>query len=427
MKKFKSRLFKNIEYRILALVIAFFTWLIVTNIVDYKVTKTFNGITVEQQNGDVILQNGKVYDVTAGEETSIVVKGPRSIVDELSVNDFTASADLSQLSITNSAEINVICNRSNIADKISITTLVKQMTLSIEDKAEASLPVKVYKTGAVAKGYAVGNISTTPNIVTVTGPESVLKTITEVRAAVSVDGLSATGVQTATLGCVDAYGRAVDKVNVTLSSKEISVTVPIYPLKNVPVIVSTKGTPAEGYAVKNVEYNPETVKIAGKDDVIKDIAKINIDDIDVTDATSDVEVNEQISNYLPDDTYLEDSSAVIAVNVMIEKLVDHEITFEPEDIYLFGENDDYTYTLSLDDGDTLNLNGFEDSVKNIKAEDLNPRIDMSGLEPGTYDKVIVFTKNDDYTIDGYVTAKIVIKKKTKESSTAATTESGAEK
>ncbi len=119
----KLKLFDHLGLKLVALALAFFAWLIVMNIDDYKVTRNFSNIKVEQKNGGAIENQGYVYDVVDGEEVSINVRGPRSVVEGLSAADFRAYADLSHLSVTNTAEITVEPLNQSIASQITIENL----------------------------------------------------------------------------------------------------------------------------------------------------------------------------------------------------------------------------------------------------------------------------------------------------------------
>ena len=67
LKKFK--IFDHIGLKLVALVLSFIIWLVVMNIDDYKITKTFTDVVVEQLNGEIIEQQGMVFDVVDGETT----------------------------------------------------------------------------------------------------------------------------------------------------------------------------------------------------------------------------------------------------------------------------------------------------------------------------------------------------------------------
>ena len=152
----KRGFFKTIWLKLLSLLIAFVIWLIVVNVDDYKVVKEIYNIPVEQINGSEIEESGLVFDVTSGETVDIVIEGRRSIVNTLSANDFTAVADLSKLSYTNTAKINVSPKNSSYDDKITITVVDDAMSLSIEEKKSKQFELVVSTKGNVAEGYALG-------------------------------------------------------------------------------------------------------------------------------------------------------------------------------------------------------------------------------------------------------------------------------
>ena len=107
INKLKDFFTKNIGLKFLAILFAVLIWFIVMNIEDYNISKTIQDIPVKMLNGNTILENGMVYDITGGETISITVTGPRSVVENLTASDFIATADLSHLSVTNSTTISV--------------------------------------------------------------------------------------------------------------------------------------------------------------------------------------------------------------------------------------------------------------------------------------------------------------------------------
>ena len=134
MKSTKKSFIKTLFLRILSLAIAFVIWLIVANVDDYKIVKEIDKIPVTQLNGESIEAGGLVYDVTSGETVDILVEGRRSVVDKLTKNDFTAVADLSKLSYTNTAKINVKAVSTSVGENVTISVVDNAMVLSIEEK-----------------------------------------------------------------------------------------------------------------------------------------------------------------------------------------------------------------------------------------------------------------------------------------------------
>lgn len=413
-KKKRLKIFEHWELLIISLVLGFLSWLLVTNIDDYSIAKTIRGIPVEEQNTESITDRGYVYDVTEGDTVNIVVRGPRSVVEPLKAADFKATADLSALSVIDTAEIKISTVNASVEDSITITPENDIMKLSIENKAEKTLPVKVYTTGEVADGFALGTSTTTPNIVTLTGPSSVLENITEVRAVVNVEDQNQTFTTDVTLSCTDAYGVAVNKGNVSLSDVSVSVTVPVNPIRSVPVKVSTTGVPAAGYGVVGIEYNPETVEIAGEEDALKNVSAIEIPNIDVSNAEANVDTNIPLSGYLPEGVYLAESDAQIAVSVKVEKKIVRDIPLEASDVRVIDKAKNLSYNLSLEEGTVVSVTGFVDNVKNLVPDDINPRVSAEGLGVGDHQVVITFTRSDKFEYTGQVKAELSISENTTE-------------
>lgn len=407
-----NKFFSNLGLKLLALLIAFVVWFAVMNVEDSVISKTISDIPVEMLNGDVILENGNLYNITDGETVEIIVRGPRSIVDGLEADDFEATADLAVLSVTNSTIISVSAN-SNVsavdAKKITVTPVNQYVTLSIEEEAEKSIPVRVITTGNVADGYAVGSPVPTPNMITVSGPESVLTNIVEARAVVDVSNASADVVSVANIGCIDGYGTAVEKDNITLSVSTVSVSIPVYSTKTIKINVETAGTVQDGYAVRSINYEPTSVVVAGSKEDLDKLSAIDISDIVVTDASENIEKNIDILNYLPSGIFLaDDSTNDLAVNVVIEEMSESEITVSKSSVRIIGKNADYTYDILSPDSFKVRLSGFAEDLDGLTADDINPRINVKGLTIGEQNVEVEFDDPDKYDIKDRYDVKIEV-------------------
>ena len=73
----KLKLFDHLGLKLVALVLAFLAWLIVMNIDDYKVTRNFSNIKVEQKNGAIYNVAGQ--KVNAGYKGLIIMNGNKFV------------------------------------------------------------------------------------------------------------------------------------------------------------------------------------------------------------------------------------------------------------------------------------------------------------------------------------------------------------
>lgn len=407
INKIKDFFTKNIGLKLIAVVFAVFIWFIVMNVEDYSISKQINDIPVKMVNGNTILENGMVYDITGGETISITVTGPRSVVENLTANDFSATADLSHLSVTNSTTISVVPKDASVSvrDQKLMTIKAEEtyVTLSIENEIEKSIPVKVVTTGTVLSGYALGTASPTPNMVNVTGPESVLKDIVEARAVVNVTAKSEDISETVVLGCMDSYGNAIDKDNISLSENSVTVNIPVYRTKTVPINVSTVGVPAADCSVKEIKYEPTTITIAADDDTLAAVTSIDIADISVSEASEHIEANVQIADYLPENVVVADGADQIAVNVEIEQLSSKESTLQSSDIRITDKDANYEYEITSPASLKVKISGFEEEISDFSVVNLNPRVSVKDLDLGTHEIEVMFDSDDNVTInDSYL-------------------------
>ena len=118
----KSLFTKNLGLKIISILAAFFLWLVVVNVDDPIISKTYTGITVEIQNEDVLTEQDKCYEIIGDTGTvNVVVTAHRSILDGMSKDYIKATADLRQLTSLDTVPIEVKSTR--FSDRIeSVTT-----------------------------------------------------------------------------------------------------------------------------------------------------------------------------------------------------------------------------------------------------------------------------------------------------------------
>ena len=390
----------HIGYKISAVLLAIVAWLAVANISDYQTTRQISNIPVTQINGDVLDELDQVYDVVSGDTVDIIVKGRRSVVGTLDKDDFTAIADLSTMSITDTVSISVEAKSNTVQSEINITNL--------EEKVTQQFPIKVVTTGSTKNGYAVSGTSSTPNIVKVEGPKSAVEKITEIRASVDVDKKYSSFETESELHIYDAYGEEITNDKITLDVASAKVSVEIYATKSVPIEVNLRGTPGDGYGVEGVVYQPQSVELVGPADALAKIETVDVDDVSVSGMTEDYQTDVDIRDYLPDGVSVVDIPPEITVNISITKLEDKKLTVTVNSFVLDKQVDGYQYEVTINNF-TITASGFADVVSKLTLDDVVPTIDCSGLPVGNHGNVTVTLKEIDgvtYTMSGTVSVNV---------------------
>ncbi|MBO5260886.1 MAG: hypothetical protein J6A82_01340 [Coprococcus sp.] len=409
--KKKNKIFSNIGLKLISVALGFLVWLIVLNIDDSAVTKTISSIPVSLINTDALTSKSQLYTITSGDTVDIVVKGRKSLISDLDASDFKAVADMAKISITNAVPITVTANSSNIAKKVSITVMNNVMLVELETEKTASVSVSVVTKGEVEKGYTIGNSVAAPNLITIKGAASVVSSIDRAEVVVDVSGAKDDIMTNCVPEFVTVEGEHVSDKTLTYDAETIAVTVPIYKTKNIPISISTVGSPAEGYSVSGITYVPETIDIGGDLAIIRDISRVSINDIDVSGCTSDVETTIDVSKYLPEGVVVTKDSMYINVKITIEKNVTRSIALTPGDITINNKQDEYDYEIIIGDESNIAISGISSAVSKITAKKLALVIDASKLYLGENTVVLSVADGKDYTVTNECTVIVNVTEK----------------
>ena len=401
----------NIGLKILALILAVILWIVVMNISDYNVTVKIRNIPVKQLNAEALDELDKVYDVSKGDTVDIIVKGRRSVVEKLTASDFIATADLSTMSITNSVQIFVQPVDESIESDITITCVDNTMQLNLENKVTASFPLKISYSGTTKEGYAVGETTLSTEIITVEGPESSVDKISEARININVDELDKSIVVQSEIRIYDAYDDEIHNDKIILSDRTVSATVGIYPVKEVPIVLDIKGTPAQGYGVSKNLCTPDTVLITGKPEIISEIESIDVDAVSVSGMSENYQTTMDISKYLPDGVFLAQANSEIVVNIAISKMSEKEIIPNTKSIILTNKKANYTYEVVFPEDFKVTVSGLDNDIESVDVAKMKPTIDCSDLKVGSQEVELGFTEIDGVSYKTNKMVTVIVKEK----------------
>lgn len=384
MVSMKNRILNHFGLKVISLVIAIVVWIIVANLDDYKTTKQISGIEIEFVNGNAITEKNKVYEVPEGTTIDIVVKGRRSVVEELTSEDFKAVADLSKMSVTNAVTVEVSAISSYVAKDLTISYTNNAVTIAVENKIEKQLPITVRADAEVAEGYAIRNKTATPNLITVRGAESVVNMIEEVVVDVDVTGANHNLTANAQPVFLDHSGEVIESTKFEYDVDEVAVSVEILQTKKLSVRVKTAGEVKDGYAIASIDYQPTSILVVGEAEDLAKVDEVLIDDIDVTDCSKDLETSVVIADYLPSGIALADDNEEVMIKVMIEAVEEKTLVLEADDINIVGKDQSYQYAFTDSEGYSIKVRGLKDNLEKLKVTNLIPSIDVEGYGPGIY-------------------------------------------
>ena len=442
MSSKRPKIFENIGLKLFALAFAIVLWLLVTNINDPVSRMTISNVQVRLLNTDLITKQGDVYSVLDDSDVVpvVTVTAKRSIIDALDKDDIVATADVNDLSSLDTVEIRFSSYKfNNEIDSIEGST--ENVKLSIEKKLTSTFTLKTATAGKLASGYELGSVTPEQNQVRVSGPQSVVSSISEATATVDISGATGSISTYSDIRLLDSSGNPVDTQTLTMNINSVKVNVVVLPVKTIPLQVTTSGTPADGYlATGKITTDPETVSIAGKSSVLQTIDSLQIPGsaVDISGADSDVTRTVDVSGFLPEGVTFEDSGfdGKVQVTVGIEPAQEADVDVKISSVSLNNVPQGYeakilsvndaskTVTASEDGSFTLRFRGLAANIDGIRLDTLQPGVDIGALTAdkqaenlaGNYTAAVAVTLPEGVTQTNTAAAQIRLEKKSGDSS-----------
>lgn len=389
-KKILKTLTNNLGFKLLAVFFALVLWLVVYNIDDPTRTRTFT-TNVMVENASAVTDVNKCYEVLNGSNTvSFSVTGKRSILDKLEDTDFTAVADMNRMILnkdgdTATVPIEITSRRQNSSLKYNGKN--KYLEVSLENLMSHRFMITAATSGQVADGFALGEVTVTnPNVLSVSGPASIVKKIANVVATIDVGGMSVNLSDNVIPVLYDANGKEVDTTRLKLSNNTVSISAKILSVKEIPLSFTTSGKPYGNYRVVEICSSPASVKLKGASNVLNPLMAIEVpsDVLNVSGARDDLSTSIDITEYLPEGTELVNSSdAAVTVTVRVEAYEPKNYEINSDNIAVHGL--ETGYELSFEDTRIpVTINGLKKDLNRLNVSDIPAEIDVAGLLEGTH-------------------------------------------
>lgn len=253
---------RNFGSLLLSFILAVVVWVSAVVTSDPDEESIFQPVSLEVigQAPDLIL----VEDLP--DEAHLTLRAPRSIWTQLNNNPNLVSAwvDLSGLE---AGTHDVPVRRSVEIDPVRVLRVDPEtVEVVLESRITQQFPVQIVINGDPAAGHRPSAPSVEPADVTITGPESVVSRVANVRATLDITGATESSKHIVPLEALDQNGDPVS--GLTISPRVVTLSQPIIlegGFKTVVVRVITEGQPAEGYRLTNISASPPTVTVFSND------------------------------------------------------------------------------------------------------------------------------------------------------------------
>jgi len=205
------------------------------------------------------------------ESTEVTVQAPQSSWDDLSLSKFQAQINVAGLqSGLYDVPIQVTCSDSRVR---ILARRPDRIAVRLEPSATKEVPVAIEIPDSPPLGYVARPVVTTPRMVTVSGPASIVDQVASVAGELRLRSAKSAVVSRVFVSPRNAQGEAVGWVDWT--PREVEAQVPIEQrlgFKDVSVRAVVVGQVAAGHWISNITVEPSAVTLIGSPDALADLA-----------------------------------------------------------------------------------------------------------------------------------------------------------
>lgn len=351
-RKLSDILLNNIWIKLSTAFIVFMVWGIIINSVNPVINKQFNGVPINVVNEDVIGDMNLTYSIEGNSLTDVVVTDRKDIVDNIRSSDISITADLRELSITNSVLLKAELARYP-------TALVKlskpSINVHIEEIVTTEIDIETKLIGKNNDNYYISEIELNESTLTISGAKSVINKIGSAVIELNQETLNRNMSINCSIKILDKNGEEIDKELLNMSIDKVEARVTLYETKEIPInILITYGNDNLRDLVKSVEYSADSIYVAGNQMDLDLIQSLNIEvpiDISIGEVSKSkfiksIDVNEYIGDL---NIQVPSKYSKMQIELNFNNFDSLNKTVKTSDIAIRNKSDRLDYTILTDD------------------------------------------------------------------------------
>lgn len=369
---------QKVIVQLVCVLLSFGLWIYVTNIENPIKSYELNKVPVEIKNSDNLKSSGLTLSPNQNFYVNLKIEGSSQDLFSIDKEDFKISVDLNEL-VLKKGENKVMVRIEEAPQDIKIKNSTGlTIRINTEEYKTKEVPVKS-KINVISKsGYYVATPIFSPDIVLVSGPESLVDRVTSVVAEAEESNAVKTIIKNYTVIPVDDNYKEV--IGVQLSQKWVEATIEINEGKTVPIKINVIGTIQNDLKLKSISSDTTEIGITGPKSILDSISEIGTENIDISQIKDNTSIEVKLK--IPDGILIHNGQNNINVNILVEKKKTKEITINYS---IIGQQEGISIVPDKKNI-TIEVIGFEDDINNLTEANFSAQLDVSE-----------YTKEGEYT------------------------------
>lgn len=396
---------QKVIVQLVCVLLSFGLWIYVTNIENPIKSYELNKVPVEIKNSDNLKSSGLTLSPNQNFYVNLKIEGSSQDLFSIDKEDFKISVDLNEL-VLKKGENKVMVRIEEAPQDIKIKNSTGlTIRINTEEYKTKEVPVKS-KINVISKsGYYVATPIFSPEIVLVSGPESLVDRVTSVVAEAEESNAVKTIIKNYTVIPVDDNYKEV--IGVQLSQKWVEATIEINEGKTVPIKINVIGTIQNDLKLKSISSDTTEIGITGPKSILDSISEIGTENIDISQIKDNTSIEVKLK--IPDGILIHNGQNNINVNILVEKKKTKEFTINYS---IIGQQEGISIVPDKNNI-TIEVIGFEDDINNLTEANFSAQLDVSQYtKEGEYTKAptVSLVGVNNVTINKVEEIKLIVSK-----------------
>lgn len=285
-----SKLFYDNKFAItFSLIVSFIIWIFVSSSNFEEQEKLISDIPITIPLSDEAKEMGLKVFSGGDEKAEVKVSGNRVSLGMVSRDDIQIIAKQASSTIVSPGTyaLELTANKKGSLKNYEFSSAItpRIITVKVDTEREVNLNIDNEIKYDFDPSYFAATTNFSDSKVTISGPESKIKTISRVSAKKDVEGiLKSTVNMTVPLTVYDSFGLDITKDPlIQMSIREVNVTIPILFTKKVSVVPEILNVPEKLKVDESfAKVEPKEIEIAGPEDVVSSLSEVKLSPIDIS-------------------------------------------------------------------------------------------------------------------------------------------------
>ncbi len=279
-------------FKLLALLISVLLWAgLISQDESLTRDKVFSNVSVNVIGTDTMKRNGYIVVSNLSEvlgEVTAVAAVPQQQYERAEVSSYNIRVDLSRINGTGMQELRLLSTASSSFGRITSLT-PSTVSVEVEDYlVRYRIPVTLIVDGTVPEGWNITSTIVDPSLVAVSGPRSLVNSISRARAVLNLEEVDWTEGSGIFLAGLKLYNRSGEEVNNPLLQvsydnvllDSVVVEMNILPTRSYEAagMISAINRVADGYEVKGIHFSPERITVSARREVLDQLNELALSD-----------------------------------------------------------------------------------------------------------------------------------------------------